>query len=173
MPDFVAPSSLRAKLRDGLRATAAFSPSASKVRARTRPPLAPRQQKLRAIWINAMLWTFQGWIAMFYTGAAFAKLTVPYEQLVLLLGWPVYMPAMSVRLIGLGEAALVVAILAPLISKPWTRQFARFSAIALLAIEAAYFLIHLAHLELGFASINLLLVAITAPITLARNADLK
>ena len=46
------------------------------------------QRRVRAIWINAALWTFQGWLAMFFAAAGFAKLTEPMNHLIVLLGWP-------------------------------------------------------------------------------------
>jgi len=35
----------------------------------------------RPIWKRAVLWTFQGWLAMFYVAAGFAKLTEPQSNL--------------------------------------------------------------------------------------------
>ncbi|MDB5421795.1 MAG: doxX family protein [Brevundimonas sp.] len=66
--------------------------------------------------INLLLWTFQGWLAMFYAGAGYAKLSEPLESLVLLMDWPRGMDADLVRLLGLADIGLALGMLLPLLS---------------------------------------------------------
>ena len=51
------------------------------------PVLTARDRTL-ATWRNLALWTLQGWIAMFFIAAGYAKLTESMDNLVTLMGWP-------------------------------------------------------------------------------------
>lgn len=44
----------------------------------------------RLIWNKAVLWTSQGWLAMFYAAAGFAKLTEPQSSLDVLIPWSTF-----------------------------------------------------------------------------------
>lgn len=43
-------------------------------------PWSPSQARLRRHQTNLALWTLQGWLAMFYIGAGYAKLTEPWRN---------------------------------------------------------------------------------------------
>jgi len=119
--------------------------------------------------MNATAWTFQGWLAMFFAGAALAKLTAPYDQLVLLLGWPSLVPLSSVRVMGFVELALAATMLAPLvIGKVAGMRIVRAGAIFLIGLQAAALLVHAVRLEPGLAFINLILLALTTAVLVLR-----
>ena len=50
------------------------------------------QGRSRAAYRNIALWTLQGWIAMFFIAAGYAKLTEPMTNLINLMGWPAVAP---------------------------------------------------------------------------------
>ena len=64
------------------------------------------QARSRAAYRNIALWTLQGWIAMFFIAAGYAKLTEPMSNLIALMGWPAVAPVNMVR--GLGAVAGVI-----------------------------------------------------------------
>ena len=76
---------------------------------------APRARS-RAAYRNIALWTLQGWIAMFFIAAGYAKLTEPMTNLINLMGWPAVAPENMVRGLGVVEMILALGVLSPLIS---------------------------------------------------------
>ena len=54
----------------------------------TTTTLTNHQARARADYLNIALWTFQGWIAMFFIAAGYAKLSEPMENLIVLMQWP-------------------------------------------------------------------------------------
>ena len=119
--------------------------------------------------MNATAWTFQGWLAMFFAGAALAKLTAPYDQLVLLLGWPSMTALSTVRTMGWVELALAATMLAPLvIGKAAGLRVVWGGAIFLIGLQAAALLVHAVRLDLGLAFINLILLALTTTVLVLR-----
>ncbi|MDX2334134.1 DoxX family protein [Brevundimonas vesicularis] len=70
----------------------------------------------RAAYANIALWTLQGWIAMFFIAAGYAKLTEPMTNLINLMGWPAVAPENMVRGLGVVEIVLAMGVLSPLIS---------------------------------------------------------
>ena len=50
------------------------------------------QARSRAAYKNITLWTLQGWIAIFFIAAGYAKLTEPMTNLITLMGWPAVAP---------------------------------------------------------------------------------
>ncbi|WP_295216114.1 DoxX family protein [uncultured Brevundimonas sp.] len=73
-------------------------------------------ERRRSHYRNMTLWTLQGWLAMFFIAAGYAKLTRPMELLVLLLGWPVAGMERLLIVIGVAEILLAIGVLAPLVS---------------------------------------------------------
>ena len=126
------------------------------------------QQRIRAIWINAALWTFQGWLTMFFVAAGFAKLTEPMNHLIVLLGWPEVASETFVRAFGAAELALAALMLVPLAGWKIGRPVVIIGAAALILIQLGFLATHLARIEIGLAVMNLLLLGITVPVFFGR-----
>lgn len=131
------------------------------------PPL-PRKLRICAIWANAMLWTFQGWLAMFFMGAGYGKLTAPHSHMTLLLGWPEHVTTDTLYAVGVIELALAATMLAPLLGWAKGRTVLLIGAAGLILIEAAALVVHSLRLELGLALLNLVLLGLTVPVLLMR-----
>lgn len=166
MTDHTLPLSIWGKLKSGLQKAACVQA----VNATEKPALAPRQQRVRAIWTNAMLWTFQGWLAMFYAGASFAKLTAPPKHLAILLGWAEHVPQSFVMAVGAIEAALAIGMLAPIIGWAIGKPVLTYSALGLLAIQSLVTLYHLASFDILAVILNMALMAMTASILMFKTA---
>jgi hypothetical protein len=76
--------------------------------------LTPARSRLNASYRNLTLWTLQGWIAMFFIAAGYAKLSEPMDNLVDLMRWPALVPPDLVRGLGIAEILLALLVLAPL-----------------------------------------------------------
>ena len=132
------------------------------------PALDTPQQRVRAIWINAALWTSQGLLAMFYIAAGYAKLSEPMRNLVFLMGWPERVTETFVRSFGAVELLLGLLMLAPVVGWRFGRPFVVISAAVLVVMQIAFLGLHLGQFEFGFAVLNLLLLGITVPVVLGR-----
>ena len=124
---------------------------------------------MRADHLNLALWTFQGWVALFFIAAAYAKLTQPIGDVVELFSWTAAVSGPAVRSVGLVELAMAIGVLAPLALGKLGRPFVIASAAGLLSIEAVMLIVHLIGGEAAPAVTNLLLVAVTAPIVWFRS----
>ena len=82
----------------------------------TTTTLSTHQARARADYLNITLWTFQGWIAMFFIAAGYAKLSEPMENLIVLMQWPAAASEAFVRGLGVAEIVLAAMVLAPLVS---------------------------------------------------------
>ncbi len=121
----------------------------------------------RSTYRNMALWTFQGWIAMFFIAAGYAKLTEPMTNLIVLMGWPAVAPENMVRGLGVVEIALALGVLSPLAS--WLfRPVLLTAAAGLIALETIMLLVHALSHDPGLAAVNLILLAITVPVLLGR-----
>ncbi|WP_299177370.1 DoxX family protein [uncultured Brevundimonas sp.] len=120
----------------------------------------PAAHRLRAFYLHMALWTVQAWLAMFFVGAAYAKLTQPQELLGLLLGWSQGVDHDIVRAVGMIELALALGVLAPLVAWRGGGQVMAFSAIGMIGLTAFALALHLSRLELGFATLNLCLASL-------------
>lgn len=138
------------------------SPRASKTM--TSQALTPARSRLNASYRNLTLWTLQGWLAMFFIAAGYAKLSEPMTNLVELMKWPAFAPENMVRGLGVAEIVLAVLLLAPLVSWKAGRPLLVTAAAGLLALETVMLGVHALGLELGLAFTNLVLIAITAPV---------
>lgn len=136
-------------------------PGVKKMTTRT---LTPARSRLNASYRNLTLWTLQGWIAMFFIAAGYAKLTEPMDNLIDLMRWPALAPENMVRGLGLAEIILAVLVLAPLVSWKQGRPLLVMAASGLLALEAAMLVLHAFGLDLGLAATNLVLIAMTATV---------
>ena len=79
-------------------------------------PTLPASVRLVRFRRHLFLWVLQVWLAMFFIGAAAAKLTEPLDTLSYLLGWPAVVNPAFVQAVGWVELTLAIAVLAPLAS---------------------------------------------------------
>ena len=130
----------------------------------TTTTLTNHQARARADYLNIALWTFQGWIAMFFIAAGYAKLTESMENLTVLMHWPAMASVNFVRGLGVVEIVLALMVLAPLASWRFGRPLLLTASIGLLALQSIMLILHAMELDLGLALTNLFLIAITAPV---------
>jgi hypothetical protein len=130
----------------------------------TTTTLTPHQARARADYLNITLWTFQGWIAMFFLAAGYAKLSESMENLIVLMQWPALVSATFVRGLGLAEIVLAVMVLAPLISWRFGRPLLLTATAGLLILQVIALGVHAVGLDLGLSLTNIFLIAITAPV---------
>ena len=130
--------------------------------------LTTSQARLNASYRNLTLWTLQGWIAMFFIAAGYAKLTEPMTNLINLMGWPAVAPENMVRGLGVVEIVLAMGVLSPLISWRVGRPLLLTAAVGLIVMEATMMTIHALSQDFGLAAVNAVLLAITVPVLLGR-----
>ncbi len=128
---------------------------------------APRARS-RAAYRNIALWTLQGWIAMFFIAAGYAKLTEPMTNLINLMGWPAVAPENMVRGLGVVEMVLALGVLSPLISWRVGRPLLLTAATGLIVMEATMLAVHAVNRDIGLAAVNAILLAFTIPVLLGR-----
>jgi hypothetical protein len=135
--------------------------------------LTPARSRLAASYRNLTLWTLQGWLAMFFIAAGYAKLTEPMANLLDLMRWPALVAENMVRGLGVAEITLALLILAPLVSWKHGRPLLVTAAAGLLAVEVVMLGLHAAGLESGLALTNLVLIAMTAPVLWFRAREVR
>lgn len=133
----------------------------------TLPVSSPRARS-RAAYKNIALWTLQGWLAMFFIAAGYAKLTESMTNLITLMGWPAVAPENMVRGLGVVEIVLALGVLAPLISWRAFRPVLLTSTVGLIILEAVMLAVHALSQDIGLAVVNAVLLAITVPVLLGR-----
>lgn len=141
-----------------------FTPSPASGRA----PVSAARARAVAGYRNLALWTLQGWAAMFFFAAGYAKLTEPLDNLVTLMNWPALVSENLVRGVGIAEIVLALGMLAPLVSWKLGRWPLLISAAGLTALEVVMLSVHAAGLDIGLALTNVALLAITIPVLLGR-----
>lgn len=129
----------------------------------TSTTLTPRS-RAKSDYLNLTLWTFQGWIAMFFVAAGYAKLTESMENLTVLMHWPAMASVNFVRGLGVVEIVLALMVLAPLVSWRFGRPLLLTASVGLLALQSIMLILHGMELNVGLALTNLFLIAITAPV---------
>ena len=122
----------------------------------------------RAAYANIALWTLQGWIAMFFIAAGYAKLTEPMTNLINLMGWPAMAPENMVRGLGVVEIVLARGVLSPLISWRIGRPLLMSAATGLIVLESTMLVVHALSQDVGLAVVNAILLAFTVPVLLGR-----
>ncbi|NBB53144.1 DoxX family protein [Rhizobium sp. CRIBSB] len=122
------------------------------------------RQRQHAGYLNLTLWTLQGWIAMFFVAAGYAKVSEPMSNLVELMHWPAMVSENLVRGLGMAEIVLALLVLAPLVSWKAGRPLLVVAAAGLIVLQTAMFGVHLVGLDIGLALTNLVLLAMTAPV---------
>ena len=120
--------------------------------------------RAKSDYLNLTLWTFQGWIAMFFIAAGYAKLTESMENLTVLMHWPALASVSFVRGLGVVEIVLALMVLAPLVSWRFGRPLLLTASVGLLALQSIMLILHATELDIGLALTNLFLIAITAPV---------
>ncbi len=126
----------------------------------------------RAAYANIALWTLQGWIAMFFIAAGYAKLTEPMTNLINLMGWPAVAPENMVRGLGVVEIVLAMGVLSPLISWRIGRPLLMTAATGLVVLESTMLVVHAMSQDAGLAVVNAILLAFTVPVLLGRRKAL-
>ncbi len=127
------------------------------------------RERLRATRRNLLLWTFQGWLAMFFVASGYAKLTAPVDHLALLFGWAGSMSTGFVRGVGLVEVLSGLALLAPLISWQLGRAPLLGAAALLAAMSMIMVVVHGLRLEAGPALTSLALFSLAATLVRGRS----
>ena len=133
----------------------------------TAPVRNPRE-RLFANYRNLALWTFQGWIAMFFIAAGYAKISEPMDNLVALMNWPALVSESFVRGLGIAEVVLALGVLAPLISWKVGRSLLMVATTGLVILETIMLGVHAFGLDIGLAIVNLILLGLTVPVLLGR-----
>ena len=141
-----------------------FTPSP----AAERPPVSAARARTIAGYRNLALWTLQGWAAMFFFAAGYAKLTESFGNLVALMNWPALVSENLVRGVGIVEIVLALGLLAPLVSWKLGRWPLLISAAGLTALEAVMLTVHRVGMDIGLTLTNAVLLAITIPVLLGR-----
>ena len=139
----------------------------------TTQTLTPARSRLNASYRNLTLWTLQGWIAMFFIAAGFAKLTEPMANLIELMRWPALVAPNMVRGLGLAEIILAVLVLAPLVSWKHGRPLLVMAASGLLALETVMLAVHAIGGDLGPVVTNGVLVAMTTAVLWKRAREVR
>jgi len=139
----------------------------------TSQTLTPVRSRLNASYRNLTLWTLQGWIAMFFIAAGYAKLSEPMANLIDLMRWPALVSENFVRGLGVAEIVLSVLLLAPLVSWKHGRPLLVVAASGLVLLETAMLAIHATCLDVGPAITNAILLAMTAPVLWMRAREVR
>ena len=135
--------------------------------------LTPARSRLNASYRNLTLWTLQGWIAMFFIAAGYAKLAEPMDTLAQLMRWPDLVAPNMVRGLGVAEIVLAVLVLAPLVSWKHGRPLLVMAAAGLVGLESVMLAVHATGGDLGPALTNVVLLAITAPVLWFRAREVR
>ena len=143
------------------------------VRKMTSQTLTPARSRLNASYRNLTLWTLQGWIAMFFVAAGYAKLSEPMSNLIDLMRWPALVAPNLVRGLGLAEIILALLVLAPLVSWKHGRPLLVMSTSGLLALETVMLGLHAVGMDAGPALTNLILIAMTVPVLWFRAREVR
>jgi len=145
-------------------------PGVPKMSTRT---LTPARSRLNASYRNLTLWTLQGWIAMFFIAAGYAKLSEPMANLIDLMRWPALVTPNLVRGLGVAEIILAVLVLAPLVSWKHGRPLLVMAASGLLALQVVMLAIHATGMDIGPALTNLVLIAMTVTVLWKRAREVR
>jgi len=135
--------------------------------------LSPSRSRLNDSYRNLTLWTLQGWIAMFFIAAGYAKISEPMTNLVELMRWPALVSENFVRGLGLAEIVLAVMVLAPLVSWKSGRPLLVTASVGLILLEAAMLVVHAFGLDVGPAITNVFLLAITVLVLWFRAREVR
>lgn len=133
-------------------------------------PVSTARARTIATYRNLALWTLQGWIAMFFIAAGYAKLTESMDNLITLMTWPALVSQQFVRGVGIAEIVLAVGLLTPLVSWRIGRPLLMVAAAGLIALETVMLGVHALGGDIGLAIVNVILLGLTIPVLLGRRA---
>jgi len=119
---------------------------------------------------HLFLWVAQSWLAMFYLGAGYAKITQPRDLLTALMTWPGQVNLDLVQAIGWIEVALAVGLVAPLLSWPKLRDLLLMSAAALMLYASCMAGYHAAQKDLALSIVNGFLTVLAVAVLAGRSA---
>lgn len=115
-----------------------------------------------------ILWVLHGWMAMFFLGAAYAKLTEPIALLSVLMEWPAATTPQVVRAVGWIELGLALLQLAPFLSATRAARALALASTAVLAINAVTMtVLYIVRPDPGLVVTNVALVMLSAGIFFA------
>lgn len=134
------------------------------------PSATSARAKVKATYRNLALWTLQGWVAMFFIAAGYAKVTESMDNLITLMSWPALVSTQFVRGVGIAEIVLAVGLLAPLVSWKIGRPLLIVAAAGLVVLEAVMLGVHALGGDIGLAIVNVILLGLTIPVLLGRRA---
>ena len=120
----------------------------------------------RLIWKRAVLWTLQGWLAMFYSAAGFAKLTEPQSNLHILIPWSTFVDRSLVSAAGWLEILWSAGMLLPLFSSMMFTPVMRVCAMAIFGWSVCFALIHALLSQPGLIAVNVILAGLAATVIL-------
>lgn len=146
-----------------------FSADGSRSRRPAPNTAAERLARLRR---HLALWVLQSWLAMFYIGAGYAKLTQPHDILSLLMTWPARTTLDLVHALGWIEIGLAVGLLTPLISWPRFRLVMIVAAGGLLADASSMLWYHMLEGHGFLAAVNGTLAIMALIVVLGRSRSL-
>lgn len=134
------------------------------------PPRSPMPASSRAtqIYRHLGLWVLQGWLAMFFTAAAFAKLSQPHDLLTYMMQWPARVDPQMVRLVGVMELSLAAGLLAPVLSWRLFGPVLLACTVMLLAEALAMGAYHLLMGHWTLAAVNAALAGFAALVLIGR-----
>lgn len=137
---------------------------ASAVSVRTGSFRAPTAAQLRARRnnTNLFLWTVQGWLAMFYIGTGYAKLSEPLEILAVLMDWPRAARPGVVQALGWVDITLALGMLLPLVSWRIGRPILLIAGLAMAVSQLGFLAYYVAGQRPSMFAINLALLSATA-----------
>lgn len=133
-------------------------------------PVPSARARVNQTYRNLALWTLQGWIAMFFLAAGYAKLTESMDNLITLMSWPALVSQQFVRGVGLAEIVLALGMLAPLVSWKVGRPLLIVAAVGLVVLEAVMLGVHALGGDIGLSIVNVILLGLTIPVLLGRRA---
>lgn len=133
----------------------------------------PRHLRAQADYANLALWTLQGWLAMFFIAAGYAKLTEPLNNLVLLMGWPAVAAEGLVRGVGGIEIGLAIGLLAPLASWRMGKPVLLMAAAGLSALAFVMLGVHAVRIDIGLAIVNAVLLAFSLAVLWGRARETR
>lgn len=126
-----------------------------------RAPLTAGARRSR-LYRHLFLWVLQTWLAMFYLGAGYTKLSQPRDMLALMMTWPGRVDVGILHVIGWVEVGLALGVVAPLLSWSLCRPILLVSATGLL-IDAGFMTVfHAFERDSYLALLNGLLVVVTS-----------
>lgn len=128
------------------------------------PAPTAAQVRARRDTVNLFLWTLQGWLAMFYIGTGYAKISEPVESLAHLMDWPHATAPGLVKLLGLADIGVALGMLLPLLSWKVGRPVLLGAGAVMVASQLGF----LAYYGLGqrawMFGVNLALLGVTATV---------